>query len=289
MTRHSATGLPGLTGLTGLSDRSAVLAVITHFGCEPWLARSIESLAQQTRPPENIVVIDDASAAPPIAIVRQFPSVTLLAASENAGPYRLFQQIVDDTDYAAYLPQDADDWSAPERLAYLLAAARRTGAELVGCQIDSVYEGVPPEREVRYPTDCRAAVLANPIIHPVFLSAALIGRDLILRLGGFATGLRYGGDSEFLRRAVLAAKVVNIRRRLYYRRVHPAAATRRPDTGYGSPLRLAIQRRNHARARENVDRFQQGLAPDLAPIERAPPIVLNHLAGPRLRSGPRHG
>ena len=56
--------------------------------------------------------------------MRRHPGVTLLHAAENVGPYRLVQQVIDDTDYDAYLFQDADDWSAPDRLEQLLAGRR---------------------------------------------------------------------------------------------------------------------------------------------------------------------
>ena len=50
--------------------------------------------------------------------------MTLLHADRNVGPYRLVQQVIEDTDYDAYLFQDADDWSAPDRLEQLLDGRR---------------------------------------------------------------------------------------------------------------------------------------------------------------------
>ena len=73
-------------------------------------------------------------ADPPTEIVEQFAGCTLLVAERNRGPYRLIQQVIADTDYDGYLFQDADDWSAHDRLEQLLRAAARTGADLVGCQ-----------------------------------------------------------------------------------------------------------------------------------------------------------
>ena len=65
-------------------------------------------------------MIDDASDEPPLEIVARLPHVTLLHADRNVGPYRLVQQVIEETDYDAYLFQDADDWSAPDRLEQLL-------------------------------------------------------------------------------------------------------------------------------------------------------------------------
>src|SRR5262249_42072276 len=96
---------PG-TGRRRLGPGSTVLALIPHFKCEQWLDDCLASLRAQTRPLDGIVVIDDASGDPPIEIVERHPGVTLLHAAENVGPYRLIQQVMDDTDYDAYLFQD---------------------------------------------------------------------------------------------------------------------------------------------------------------------------------------
>ncbi|MCI0582294.1 MAG: glycosyltransferase, partial [Chloroflexi bacterium] len=111
-----------------------MLAFVPHFNGHRWLEQCLESLARQSRPPDAIVVVDDHSASSPAQIVGRFDGVTFLRASTNVGPYRLLQQIVRDTDCDAYLLQDADDWSACDRLSLLLGAAEASGAEVVGCQ-----------------------------------------------------------------------------------------------------------------------------------------------------------
>ena len=112
-----------------LHERSRILAIVPHFRCETWLATALASLLSQTRQPDAIVVIDDGSPDPPTDIVEQFAGCTLLVAERNHGPYRIIQQVIADTDYDGYLFQDADDWSAHDRLDLLLRAAARTGAE----------------------------------------------------------------------------------------------------------------------------------------------------------------
>ncbi|MBE9188625.1 glycosyltransferase family 2 protein, partial [Microcoleus sp. LEGE 07076] len=144
-----------------ITSQSRVLAVIPHFGCEHFLRRCLQSLVTQTRPLDGIVVIDDGSESPPVDIVREFPGVTLLASALNVGPYRLIQQVIEQTDYDAYLFQDADDWSSCDRLELLLAAAENHGAKLVGTQELRVFEDdrVLP---VVYPLNVSAALAAKP-------------------------------------------------------------------------------------------------------------------------------
>lgn len=266
-----------------LRRESSVLAVVTHYGCEQWLARCLEALVTQTRPPENIVVIDDASPVPPVEILKNFPQVTLLVAEKNVGPYRLLQEIFNRADYDAYLLQDADDWSTPDRLERLLAAAARSGAELIGCQVENHFEGIAPEPPETYPTDVKAALVANPIYHPLLLATSVFTRDLVQRLGGLATGLRYGGDSEFIRRAVFAAKVINVSQPCYHRRIHPNAATRHPATGYNTPARLTGSLPIRERSKQNFAAAARGEMPDLAPFAVNEPVALKHIGGPQLR------
>jgi glycosyltransferase involved in cell wall biosynthesis len=268
---------------SGLHQTSSVLAIVPHYKCEPWLSDCLDSLVRQTHPLDGIVVIDDGSGAPPTDIVRQFPAVTLLASSENVGPYRLTQTVIEQTTYDAYLLQDADDWSAPERLALLLAAAARLGAELVGCQgwrvLDEEGEVVP----LTYPLDVNAALEEWPMRYALLHPSSLVARGLVTRLGGYATGLRFGGDLEFLHRAAYAARVVNIPQFVYYKRIRPGALTSRPDTGLASPARQALRQIENARAHANAVRAAAGEPPDLRPMATADPIPLQDLSGPSLR------
>ncbi len=253
-----------------------VLAIVTHYRCEAWLKRCLESLVNQTRAPDRIVVIDDGSENPPISIVEQFPQVTLLASSVNVGTYRLIQQVITDTNYDAYLFQDADDWSTCDRLERLLQALTLTGAELVGTQEVRVYEDkITP---VCYPLDVNAALKEKPG-HPLIHPSSLVKRDLVMRLGGFATGLRFGGDTEFLLRAFLAAKIVNIPYVCYYRRKRQGSLTTAADTGFNSPARLQLIKVLKDRALTNYAALKANQQPCLTPLITASPIKLKYVAG----------
>jgi hypothetical protein len=249
-----------------------ILAIVPHFECEPWLERCLRSLVQQSRPLDRIVVVDDHSPQPPSDIVARFPQVTLLRSPETVGPYRLVQQVIDTTDYDAYLFQDADDWSSCDRLALLLQTMLDTGADLVGTQELRVLEDgqlLP----VSYPLDVNAALRHKPG-HPLLHPTSLVTRRLVQAAGGFATGLRFGGDTEFLLRSHHLGKCVNIPHYCYYRRKRAQSLTTRPDTGLESPARLALLQQLKQRAIE---------APhDLKPIAIAPPIKLDHILGPSL-------
>lgn len=260
-----------------ITSKSRVLAVIPHYRCEQFLHRCLQSLVTQTRPLDGIVVIDDGSELPPVDIVREFPGVTLLASALNVGPYRLIQQVICQTNYDAYLFQDADDWSSGYRLELLLAAAESYGAELVGTQELRVFEDdrVLP---VVYPLNVSAALAAKPG-HPLLHPTSLVSRNLVLRLGGFATGLRFSGDTEFLLRAQFAATIVNVPNYGYFRRHRAGSLTTDRATGLDAPVRLELIQQLKKRAIANSAAVREGKLPDLHPLKTAGAIELNYITG----------
>lgn len=262
---------------------ASVLAVIPHYCCEPWLQRCLMSLMQQTRPPDQVVVVDDGSPCPPQAILQDFPTVTLLAASTNVGPYRLIQQVIEDTAYDYYCFQDADDWSSCDRLARLLAKAIQTNADLVGTQEIRVDASSGSLTSVNYPLDVNAALRDKPG-HPLLHPTSLVRRRLVRAVGGFATGLRFGGDTEFLLRAAWMGRIVNDDHYGYFRQKRPDSLTTDASTGLDSPARQALLTALKQRAYDNQAAYRQGLALNLVPLKRASPIALRHLAGPPLIS-----
>jgi hypothetical protein len=277
-----ASHLQSRTRLSSLSLDARVCALVPHFDAGRFLADAIDSLTRQTRPLQAIVVIDDHSPEAPVDIVGQFPGVTLLQSPENSGPFRLVQEVIANTDFDAYLFQDADDWSEPERLEVLLSEAIRTGAEVVGSQGMRLIER---EREVvsyEHPNDPGAALEQHPIGNPIHYPSSLISRDLLMRLGGFATGFRFGADTEFIRRAGYVAGLRNVPHRLYNYRTRDDSLTNAPLTGIRSEARRLNWDAQHRRARSNAERSVNGLPPMLLPMSVAAPVCLHHLAGPPL-------
>jgi hypothetical protein len=259
-----------------------VLALIPHWRCEPWLRRCLVSLLQQTHALTHIVVIDDASESPPLEIVQDFSQVTLLTALERVGPYRLIQSVIDVTDYCTYLFQDADDWSSCDRLQTLLNTARKSGAELVGSQEIRVLEATQQLQAVGYPLAVNQA-LAHALGHALLHPTSLVTRSLVQRLGGFATGLTFGGDTEFLLRAHWAARIVNSPRYCYFRRKRSHSLTTDAHTGLDSPARKALTELIKQRATAIAQAAANHQPLDLSPLKVAPAIALTHRWGPPLQ------
>jgi glycosyltransferase involved in cell wall biosynthesis len=270
--------------LPPLHRDSTVLALIPHFECEQYLDDCLAALSAQTRPLDGIVVIDDVSARSPVDIVARYPNVTLLQADENSGPYRLVQQVINDTDYDAYLFQDADDWSAPDRLERLLAHAEEHGADMVGSQEVRIFCDEPEVVPIQWPLDGNEPFQERPTAFPLLHPTTLVSRAAMMAAGGYSMGLRFGGDAEFLRRVHYVARCVNTPHHGYYRRVRQGSLTTAPATAIGTPARKQLMEETFARANANAEAVARGGQPDLSPLRPGPPIKLRRLCGPRLHT-----
>jgi Glycosyl transferase family 2/Sulfotransferase family len=268
--------------MASLTRSVAVCALVPHHDGPEWLPAAIDSLLAQTRPPDAIVVLDDASADPPLDAAARYPEVTFLRSAENVGPYRLVQTAIELTAYDAYLFQDADDVSHPQRLETLLDVAEAHGADMVGSHETELDVAAPEARGREYPLDVNRALAGNPIAFALLHPTSLVARDVVVRAGGFPGGLRFSGDVDFLWRAGHVARIVNADRHLYVRRRHPSSLTCAAATGTRSAARRRLDHALRSRARANAARISAGMAPDLTPFRTAAPVELAHLSGPPL-------
>ncbi|MEA2305396.1 MAG: hypothetical protein QOH43_2676, partial [Solirubrobacteraceae bacterium] len=294
MREHGSTDHPRAAGEQPHAPRlhrdCTVLALIPHFECEQYLDDCLAALTTQTRPLDGIVVIDDVSAEPPLEIVKRYPGVTLMRSAENSGPYRLVQQVMNDTDYDAYLFQDADDWSAPDRLERLLEHAEATGADMIGSQEVRIFCDEPEVAPIQWPLDGNAAFAERATAFPLLHPTTLVSRHAMMAAGGYSMALRFGGDAEFLRRVHHVARCVNTPHHGYFRRVRQGSLTTAPATAIGTPARKQIMEETFARANANAEAVARDERPDLTPLRPGPGVKLQRLCGPRLHtksSGPR--
>lgn len=174
-----------------------IAAVITAYNSAATIAHAIESVLQQTRKADRIVVVDDGSADDTVAIVRRFPQVTLVerlnggaAAARNSG-----MEAAGDADWLALL--DGDDAWLPEKLAYIEQAAEAHPEAAVLFSSVLAVEGHRVDERV----GCREWVLGVDellrgcaILTP---SSAVVRRSAAWAVGGFNESRRDGEDWEF--------------------------------------------------------------------------------------------
>jgi len=267
-----------------LTMASRVLAVISHYHCEQWLHECLASMTQQTVPLANIVVIDDCSGAPPVSIVEQFPTVTLLSNTRNAGPERMLNNIIHATDYDGYMVQDADDWSTHDRLEVSLRGAEQSGADMVGTQEIRIDHSLERIDLGLYPPDVNRCMTQGPM-HYNLHGTCLIGRALAMRVGGFDENLNLVGDSDFTYRAWHAGRIINLPVYTLFHRIRAHSLTSHTATGYQSKARMLEEYYIKVRAMKQLRAVMAGGLPEMR-VDLRKPLHFEHLLGPALAMQP---
>jgi glycosyltransferase involved in cell wall biosynthesis len=210
-------------------DRPRISAVISAYNCAPYLAEAIDSVLAQTRPPDEIVVVDDGSTDDTAAVAARYAGRGVRYVHQrNQGAGAARNRGVQETtgDMVAFL--DGDDLWLPEKLAkqeaFLLA---NPGVDMVSCfrwQWNTIFDkrvlerfGTPPGTDMR-----RENVVRNVVGNP---SMALVRRSLLQVVGPFDTTLRWGQDWDLFIRILERATVAFIPEPLMVYRWHMSGLT----------------------------------------------------------------
>lgn len=201
-------------------------AVIPCFRDDRFLRAAIDSVAKQTEPVREIIVIDDGSPAPlqepadwrgpPLKWVRT--ENRGLGAARNEGIERATGEFV------AFL--DADDLWSPEKIELQQRRLDET-PEAVGCYTHCVDEpgffpfGPFPDRDLTAPE--LAVWLWSSLFFPP--SSMLARRWAMREVGGFAEGLANGEDLEMWIKLLDVGLLVGVAQPLTWYRVHEGQIT----------------------------------------------------------------
>jgi glycosyltransferase involved in cell wall biosynthesis len=232
----------------GAGDRLTVSVIIPCYNQAQFLPAALDSVLAQTRPPLEVIVVDDGSTDATGAAAEGFaPRVRLLSqAQQGIGAARNTGVAAARGELIAFL--DADDLWTPNSLALRLAPLEADRA--VGCVFGQTEQFISPELddEARAGLQCpEGAVVAR------FAAAMLIRRSAYDRVGPFSTALRVGEMIDWAARLDdLPITVVNVEALVLRRRIHGANTVLRRKseaTDYLRALQASIRRRSAAGGR----------------------------------------
>jgi glycosyltransferase involved in cell wall biosynthesis len=230
---------------SAVPEPSVTAAIVVHDG-ERYLAEALESILAQTRPPDEILVVDDGSTDATPEVVAGFGEAVRLVRQENAGPGAARNRAAADArgDMIAFLDHD-DRWT-PDKLALQLdAIARDPSVETV---FGHMVEFASPE----LPADVVAGLTVREGTLPAPIAGTLLTfRDTIMRAGGFGTDNHAAETLEWLVRAdEQGVRRIMLPETVLHRRIHEANFHRRNPgaaVDYVRTLKGSLDRR---RARE---------------------------------------
>lgn len=198
---------------SGRAPGVRISVVITCYNYARFLRPCVESIVQQTRPPEEIIIVDDGSTDDSADVARRciedFPDAGLRLLSQvNSGQPALARNAGIQLATGDFiLPVDADDRLSPGYLAACCEAIEdRPTTELI--YADPVYERAGrAEPRVAGEFSLPAMKLGNQLVY-----CSLYRRDLWVRIGGYRDNIRGYEDWDFwLAAAVLEVRAFHVR------------------------------------------------------------------------------
>lgn len=234
--------------------------IVPAYNAEKTIRQSLDSILAQTRPVDELIVINDGSTDGTEKILQEYsdayPACFRFRTVENGGQGRArnigFE--LSSGDWIGYV--DSDDWIDPEMYERLIAAAERENADLALCEVLAHFPDGSPAREYIFRED-RAMAAAG------FANNKLFRRGLIENIRFPEEKLWYE-DAEFTAIAIhRAGKIAHLPDALYhYRRGLPSTM-------------------NNNNARKNLDLLEvmMHLEEELLPDDRDDFefLVLNHV------------
>jgi glycosyltransferase involved in cell wall biosynthesis len=174
-----------------------VTAIIPAFNASAHLADALESVAAQSEPVAEVVVVDDGSEDDSAAIARKAGATVLATAGRfGAAAARNLAARYTKTPYLAFL--DADDLWLPshcESLLSILTDADDAALAFGRCQRFGEKGEIPtpaPKVTLREKLPVYELLWDNPIVQ----SATLVRRTIFLEAGGYREEMRHAEDYD---------------------------------------------------------------------------------------------
>lgn len=215
-----------------------VLVIVPAFNAEETIVEAIESILRQTHRNIKIIAVDDASKDQTyrklLELERKDIRLSVLRSSQNSGPFfsvNLALFLARGLGFDYFIKHDADDVMLPEKIKIQLDALRKN-ANAYFCTTG--YD--------RVDRISKKNVNGKERGHNMTLYRAKVFWKL-----GYFDSVRYGGDSEFLDRAIAAfggAAEIHVKGRLTKAYFSPEGLT--AINPLGSPERQDYQRKYRA-------------------------------------------
>jgi glycosyltransferase involved in cell wall biosynthesis len=219
---------------------SRVSVIIPSYNRAGLVGETIENMLRQSRPPSEVIVVDDGSTDESVRVIRSFGDRVKLVIQTNQGPGAARNRGMASSSGEFIQFMDSDDLASLNKLEVQLTAIKESDADFAYC---------PWVRTELHKNKLRFAgplMQARPI--PEWKSMlewqmgnwclvfqnCLFRRTILEKAGAFRTDLMPSEDSEYLVRILLAgARTVFTKDCLVFYRVHPGGQITTSGTNAG--------------------------------------------------------
>ena len=247
-----------------------ISVIIPSYNADKWLSATVASVRAQSRPADEVIVVDDGSTDGTEDLCRGFGLDVRYVRRENGGLAAARNTGVANTTGEWLLFLDADDILLPDALASLASTAAAMDAGVVygfvlqrqDCTTEAKLHG-RPYAVGEPPVPAKAHFWWTPI--PT-AGCALISRSLNARVGGFDENFRQVEDAEYWLRCGVTASFAHCNSVVLDKTFIPTSLGQ--QTGGSIWYRLQLQRKFLLWCKK------EGI--DSAFLEVTPTMMLNH-------------
>lgn len=212
-----------------------VTVSLPYFGCRTFVRRAVESILGQTHGDLTLIVLNDGDDPEPWDLLADIKDDRLVRFDLDANRGRYFADAVAlaATSDRYFMVQDADDWSALDRLTLLYETMRENHADAAFSAVHehSTGRGVT---KLSYPA---CTEIPAPVLRMVSSHFGLVRTQALRAIGGYYGGFRIGYDRLLIALLALTARMSYLDEPLYNRDVRPQSLSNSAETGMGSKAR----------------------------------------------------
>lgn len=236
----------------------SVTASVPCFGANRYVRRAVESLLAQTHTDLTVVVVNDGDNNPPWSELAHLhdPRLVRFSLERNHGPYFVHHVVLAASDTPYFLIQDADDWSAPNRVRKLLSQLLLEGSDLAFSAWQQYRQDgngtLRPDSVRWHRRDARAQMplrpcsfLFDPVLTDTFINRAshhgVFRRKALERIGGYYGGFRMNHDTLLTNLLLMTGKVSFVEAPLYHYVIRHDSLSHSRATGARSSARAYVR------------------------------------------------
>ena len=184
-----------------------VSILVPIYNVEKYFHVCLKSLFSQTYSDIEYVFVNDCTPDNSMSVLHHFmekypmraESVKIIKNDKNEGIAKVRNSLIENATGDYFLFVDSDDWIEPDTVEILASEAKRTRADVVGCDYFEEYEESKVLCAQHYPTDHVEAMKAITLLRiKGVLWKLLIRRDLCVDNNlRFVPGIQFGEDYIF--------------------------------------------------------------------------------------------
>ncbi|MCX7650096.1 MAG: glycosyltransferase [Flavobacteriales bacterium] len=212
------------------TPKPLVSILMPAYNCEKFVAKALDSIVAQTYPHWELLAADDGSWDSTRRILNDYAvqdkRIRTFHQDVNQGYLKTWNRLLGlaKGDYITF--QDADDWSAPERLDKLLTALEKNpGWGAVGSNYARVNEAGQILFTSQFETEPEKILQRMPEKFDFIGSALMVRRAVVDKIGGYHLAFdRIGAeDLYWAYRVAECSGIANVPDVLYYYRYNPSS------------------------------------------------------------------